>query len=279
MSQCGQSTSGQTPEASIVIPTYREAENAKSLLTRIAQVMRRDGRLYEILIVDDDSRDGIDRVVRDLATICPARLITRTGLRDLSQAVLEGMRQARGRLILVMDADLSHPPEAIPRLLDALEKPPTDYVIGSRYVAGGRTRRWGRGRRFNSFVATLLARPLTGRIKDPMAGLFAIHRSTFERARGLDPVGYKIGLELLCRCRCQHPLEVPITFKERIGGQSKLNLEQQMRYLLHLDRLYRSYAWKWGIVVRPLLWALWGTLHMYCRLTRLWQKPVNAPQS
>jgi dolichol-phosphate mannosyltransferase len=185
-------------------------------------------------------------------------LIVRTGMRDLSLAVLEGLRRARGRYLVVMDADLSHPPEQIPAMLALLDQPPTDFVIGSRYVSGGQTQDWGGGRRLNSYVATILARPLTGGIGDPMSGFFALRRETFEHGRDFNPIGYKIGLELIRRCECRHVLEVPIIFHNRVRGQSKLNFEQQARYLVHLDRLYRDYRRGWGLLVRPVLWSMLG---------------------
>jgi len=219
--------------------------------------MQLAGRACEILIVDDDSRDGTDVAVQELAERHPVRLITRTGQRDLSLAVVEGMRQARGQILLVMDADLSHPPEQIPQILEALEQPPTDFVIGSRYVSGGQTQEgWGVFRRLNSWVATALCRPLVGQVTDPMAGFFALRRDTFEQADPLNPIGYKIGLELMCRCRCRNVREVPISFANRTCGQSKLNLDQQARYLVHIGRLYRSYARGWGLAIRPILVAM-----------------------
>jgi dolichol-phosphate mannosyltransferase len=254
------------PEITIIVPTYREEANLRPLLERVASTLQREtcppseppGRAYEVLIVDDDSRDGTQQTVADLARQYPVELIVRTGRRDLSLAVLEGLAKARGEYLVVMDADLSHPPEQIPALLEALASPPTDFVIGSRYVPGGRTEDWGGHRRVNSYVATVLARPLTGRIKDPMAGFFALRRATFEQAKKFNPIGYKIGLELMCRCNCRHVIEVPITFHNRVRGSSKLNFEQQARYLVHLDRLYREYRRGWGFVVRPVLWGMLG---------------------
>ncbi len=239
-------------DLSIIVPTYREAENLRVLLPRIAATLKPTGLAYEVLIIDDGSDDNPQAAVREAAD-CPAELVVRTGLRDLSLAVLEGLRRARGRTFLVMDADLSHPPERIPDLLAALETGPGDFVIGSRFAAGGGTKDWGGHRRLNSYVATLLCRPLIGGVRDPMAGFFALRRETFERAEGLDPIGYKIGLELICRCRCRHVVEVPITFANRRAGRSKLSLEQQRRYLLHLARLYRDCRPGWGLLMRPML--------------------------
>ncbi len=116
-------------------------------------------------------------------------------------------------------------------------------MIGSRYTPGGGTDEdWGLLRQINSRVATWLARPLT-RISDPMAGFFAIRRETFESAEELDPVGFKIALELIVKCRCQNVAEVPIQFHNRKHGESKLNLKEQLNYLRHLKRLY-AFRWK-----------------------------------
>src|SRR5262249_17926892 len=145
-----------------------------------------------------------------------------------------------GTYLVVMDADLQHPPEKLPDLLAPLEnRNGTDFVLGSRNVAGGSTgERWGTFRKINSEVATLLARPFAGRTRDPMSGFFAMRRETLDAAQRLTPLGYKIGLELMCKCRVQHVKEVPIHFAERTRGQSKLSLREQFRYLEHLSRLY-----------------------------------------
>lgn len=254
------STPNDSPEISIVVPTYHEETNIRLLIPRVAEALEPMGRRYELIVVDDDSQDGTELAVAEFTARFPVRLIVRKENRDLSLAVLEGLRSARGEYLVVMDADLSHPPEQVPSLLEALDQPPTDFVIGSRYVPGGRTEDWGGRRRMNSYVATLLARPLTGKLTDPMAGFFALRRSTFERAGELRPIGYKIGLELMCRCACRHVVEVPIVFHNRVRGESKLSLEQQARYLAHLERLYRDYRRGWGAALRPVLWTMRGII-------------------
>jgi dolichol-phosphate mannosyltransferase len=172
------------------------------------------------------------------------RLIVRKNRRGLSSAVLRGFSEARGWLLMCMDADLSHPPEAIAALVAAVNEPGVQFVLGSRYVAGGSTdRQWGVFRSLNSKVATLLARPFT-QAKDPMSGFFVIPRSVFQEADELSPVGYKIGLELIVKCRCRRVREVPIHFADRKFGQSKLGLAEQFRYLRHLKRL-ADYKFGW----------------------------------
>src|SRR2546423_663312 len=139
-------------------------------------------------------------------------------------ADLHGMAVARGQLLVVMDADLQHPPEAIPYLLAPLKAQEADFVLGSRYAAGGTTSAdWSLPRRINSWAATLLAKPFTGRTRDPMSGFFALSRGTFRQAKRLNPLGYKIALELMCKCRVKRIAEVPIRFGLRAPGGPKPN--------------------------------------------------------
>jgi dolichol-phosphate mannosyltransferase len=241
---------------SIVVPTFGEAENLRPLVTRISQVMSQAKQRYEIIFVDDDSHDGTDQIVSELSRLgYPVRLITRFGERGLSSAVIRGFAEADGDTLICMDADLSHPPEAIPEMLDSLSEPGVDFVIGSRYVAGARTdERWGLLRWINSKVATILARPFTS-IKDPMAGFFCLHRDVYEKAAQLNPVGYKIGLELLVKCQCSVIREIPIYFAKRQFGESKLTLTEQMKYLRHLKRLL---DFKYGNASRLMQFCLVG---------------------
>lgn len=233
------------PDVSVIIPTYREALNLPLLIPRVAEALTQAGLRGEILVVDDNSPDDTVAVCEQLAARYPVRLIVRTTERGLSSAVLHGLRQARGGVMVVMDADLSHPPEAVPELIHVLRADEADFVIGSRYVRGGSTdERWGLYRWLNSQVARLLAWPLTA-ARDPLAGFFALPRATWERARALDPVGYKIGLELLVKCGCRRVREVPIEFRDRVHGTSKLSWREQVNYLRHLGRLY-----SWSLVYR-----------------------------
>jgi len=236
---------------SIIVPTFREAENIPPLVEGIAAVLDPLGSPYEIIIVDDDSRDGTDRQVEQLAAAGrPVRLITRTDERGLSTAVVRGFTEARGQILACMDADGSHPPSALPAMLEALGDGETDFAVASRYASGGTVARgWGLMRRINSGLATLLARPFT-KVKDPMSGFFALRRGVYERAAKLDPVGYKIGLELLVKCPLRSVREVPIHFADRQHGQSKLNWRQRFAYLRHLQRLARfKYATRWRFVL------------------------------
>jgi dolichol-phosphate mannosyltransferase len=223
---------------SIIIPTYCEAENIHPVVTRIRAAL--DTRLdYEILFVDDNSPDETGARVTELQKQgAPVRLIVRRDERGLSSAILCGFHQARGDLLLCMDADLSHPPESILEMVKTLTENQADMVIGSRYISGGKTEKgWGMFRWLNSRVAGLLARPLTA-VRDAMTGFFVMPRSVFEQARNLNPIGYKFALELIIKCPCRKVVEIPIFFADRQYGESKLNIREQARYLLHLKRLY-----------------------------------------
>jgi len=223
------------PSISLIVPTYREVENLSRLIDQVEEVRTRQGLDLEMWIIDDDSRDGTDALIARMSHDW-LHLVVRTRERGLSSAVLEGMRRARHDVLVVMDADLSHPPDKIPELVARLDAG-DDFVLGSRYAAGGATdAKWGLLRWLNSQIATLLARPFTT-ARDPMAGFFALRRSTLEQADELTPIGYKIGLELIVKCRCEKVGEVPIFFTDRRQGQSKLTLAEQFRYLQHLRRL------------------------------------------
>jgi dolichol-phosphate mannosyltransferase len=225
-----------SPTVTVVVPTLREVENIVPLVRRLEALRTRTRLDLELLLMDDDSRDGIVELVESLKTDW-VRLIVRTDNPGLSLAVLDGLRRSVRDVLVVMDADLSHPPEKIPEMLDALNAG-ADLVVGSRFVEGGSTDdTWGVFRWVNSRVAMLLAIPLTN-LKDPMSGFFALRRSTFTAGRDFNPVGYKIGLELIVKCRCRRVVEIPIYFSNRYRGSSKLTLKEQLRYLRHIGRLY-----------------------------------------
>lgn len=221
---------------SVVIPTYREAENIPHILARLDALRRDAGLVLEVLFMDDDSRDGsVEAVVA--AGYDWANIIVRTQCRGLSPAVIDGFRRAGQPILVCMDCDLSHPPEKIPQLVLGLATG-QQMVIGSRYVPGASTDDdWGIFRWLNSLLATLLARPLT-QVHDPMSGFFALRKADFEAARDLNPVGYKVALELIVKCGFENVGEVPIHFAERVRGESKLTLKQQLLYIQHLRRLY-----------------------------------------
>lgn len=226
------------PSLSIVIPTFHEAANINILIEKLAPLAAQFSA-FEVIIVDDNSQDGTEQLIanlqRDYAWL---KLIIRQTPPDLSLSVLNGLQQATHDILLVMDADLSHSPEYILQLIQAL-KEPTDFVIGSRFIAGGSIGEdWPWYRRCNAQLAKSLVKKLT-HLHDPLSGFFCLRKTTFQKAKNLNPIGYKIGLELIIKCHCQHIVEIPIHFHERVFGESKLNWKQQLKYLRHIGRLYQ----------------------------------------
>ncbi len=239
---------------SIVAPTFREAANIPTLVSRVASSMEAYGDDWELILCDDDSGDGSEDIVLVLAKALPVRIhVRRDRPRDLSLAVLDGIGLARFDRLVVMDADLSHPPEQIPELLAALDGD-GDMVVGSRYAAGGQIdESWSRYRTLNSRVATWLARPLTP-CADPMSGFFALRRRRIPPVHRLHALGFKIGLELMVRGKLR-VREVPIRFDDRRRGSSKLNWRQQFAFLRHLHRLY---LFRFGLPARILSFGAVG---------------------
>jgi dolichol-phosphate mannosyltransferase len=223
---------------SIVVPTFREAENLPHVARAVADAFAGRDWTYELLFIDDDSQDGSEEICQGLARGHPIRIVVRKGERGLATAVIHGIEVSRGDIVVVMDADLSHPASAIPRMVERLESGESDFVLGSRYVEGGTVHDdWSLFRKLNSVVPSLLSRPLC-HLRDPMSGFFAIHRSDMPDRSRLSPIGYKIALEIFVKGDFQRPSEVPIHFADRQFGESKLSLKEQLNFLRHLVRLY-----------------------------------------
>jgi dolichol-phosphate mannosyltransferase len=257
----------------VVVPTFREALNIPLLIERLAVLKGSHAPHLRLTIVDDNSRDGTEETVKQL-NLPWVNLIIRTSDRGLSSAVVEGLDRTSGEIIIVMDADLSHPPEAIPGMLEELSKG-FEFVVGSRYAEGGVTDdNWGFFRWLNSRVATLMARPFTS-ISDPMSGFFALRRTTYSKADFLNPIGYKIGLELLVKCRCGRISEVPIAFTDRILGESKLSLREQLRYVQHIRRLFLYKYGAWSEIAQFVVVGASGALVNLLTLTAMLHGGIN----
>lgn len=251
----------------VVVPTYREVENLPHLVERLRKVREEASLDLELLIMDDDSGDGSDRVVDSMA-LPWVTLVTRTTRRGLSDAVLDGLRRATSEVVVVMDADLSHPPEKIPRMLEELAKG-AEVVVGSRFAEGGSTADdWGFLRWLNSRAATLMALPLAP-LSDPMSGYFAMRRETFAAGRDFNPIGYKILLEILIKCRCRQVRDIPIHFDNRRYGESKLSFREQLKYIQHLRRLYIFKYGTWSHLAQFLVVGFSGLLVNVATVTLL----------
>ena len=230
---------------SVIIPTYKEAENLPHITKAVDDALGQQGLAYDLVFVDDNSRDGSEEIVAELAKRLPVNILVRKNVRGLSSAVLYGIEHSTGEYIVVMDADLSHPASAIPGMIELLKSGTNDFVVGSRYAEGGTIHDdWGLFRRINSRLPSLLVVPLTP-IKDPMSGFFAFKREKMPSQDRLSPIGYKIGLEIYVKGNFAKPGEVPIHFSERKHGESKLSLKEQIYFLRHLRRLYQHQYPTW----------------------------------
>ncbi len=224
----------QEPSLSLVIPTYNERSNLKALLSLLSPLC---AELHaEVIIVDDDSPDRTWEAAQGLMQVYPwLRVDRRMNTRGLSAAVLRGFALARGRILGVMDADLSHDAMILPKLIQAVEDG-ADIAIGSRRVPGGGADHWPWFRQAASSLATAICRQaLRVPIADPMSGFFCLRRSVFEScAENMNPRGYKILLELYCRSRPDNVVEIPFVFQDRRQGVSKLSWNVIQDYFLSL---------------------------------------------
>ncbi len=256
------------PELTVVVPTRNESGNVGPLLARLAAALA--GVDHEVVVVDD-SDDDTPAVLARMRTAVVRVEHRRPGQRagGLSTAVVAGLRLARGRHVCVMDADLQHPPEVVPELLNAV-RGGADLAVASRYVRGGSGLGLaGAWRRIVSRVAGRVARALFAEARastDPLAGFFCCRRSLVE-GRELRPVGFKILLELMV---CSPPLavvDVPLHFAPRLAGESKASLQQGRLYLRHLVSLLRDVPgsarrWKFAAVGLVGLGLFAGVLAM-----------------
>jgi dolichol-phosphate mannosyltransferase len=224
------------PTLALVVPTYNERERLPELVRAIFAAYDTAGIFGELVIVDDNSPDGTGQVADALARELPIRVLHRAGKLGLGTAVIDGFNAAEAEIVGVIDADLSHPPALVPRMLAAMQAEQADLVIGSRYVPGGGTSQWEISRVLMSQFACLLARGLTP-VRDATSGFFLMRR---DRARGvtISAGGFKICLELLIRSEPRLVIEVPYVFKGRTVGESKMNLKEATGYLRQLRDLY-----------------------------------------
>jgi dolichol-phosphate mannosyltransferase len=225
-----------TLAVSVVLPTYNEAESLPVIVPRIAQILADAGIAAEVIVVDDNSPDGTAEVANELAKSWPVRVHKRVEERGLATAVLAGFALSRAEVCVVMDADGSHPVDALPRMVQMILADKADIVVGSRHVPGGGSRDWPLFSQFKSKLAATLALGVTS-MTDPTTGFLAARRGLLDRLE-LDPVGWKIVLEIVVKAAPVRVAEVPIIFVDRELGVSKQSLGVFGEYLAHLAKLY-----------------------------------------
>jgi len=226
----------QPYEVSVVIPTYNEAGGIEQLISALTDVFAKANIVGEIVVVDDNSPDGTGALVDALATRYPVRCVHRAGKLGLASAVIDGWATCSAPILGVMDADFSHDPKIIPAMLDAIRSGECELAIGSRYIAGGGITNWPWRRRLTSRVAIMLAMPLTS-VRDITSGYLFCKRSVIDGVT-LDPIGFKIGLEVIMKGKYRKAKEVPYVFTDRRHGSSKLNSGEIFNYLKQLGKIY-----------------------------------------
>ncbi|SHO53257.1 glycosyltransferase family 39 protein [Desulfopila aestuarii] len=248
---------------SLIIPTLNEADNIGSLLERISAMTEQSALTPEIIFVDDGSKDGTCEQIAAYSGPLNVRIIQREDERGLTGAVVTGARAANSDLVVVMDADASHPPEEIPRLLAPLITNSYDMVIGSRYIGGGQTPGWPLTRRIASRIASFPASCITG-VRDPLAGFFAV-RKQYLTAIDHDLSGFKVGLEVIATAADGfRVMEVPIIFADRMQGSSKMNIPILATYLRQLSRLTFGQLNRSAIPLLTTLALLAGLFDAFC---------------
>lgn len=223
----------EKPVLSIIVPTYNERENIGPLLEGLSRSI--GGLNYRVVFVDDSSPDGTAEVIRSLSSKYPVDLVVRPKKLGLGSAVLEGIKRTDSPFIIVMDADLQHDPKLVATMLERLVAG-CDIVVASRKIPGGAIVGWSPTRKLVSEAATWLAHlfvPKSRRVHDPLSGFFGFRRQIMRDVR-LEPKGFKLLLEILVKAQYSSVCEVPLVFRGRKLGKSKLNLKE---YLLFVQLL------------------------------------------
>lgn len=240
-------------DVSVVLPTYNESASLPVIVPRIVEALARENLRGEVIIVDDASPDGTAEIARTLSASLPVRVLERKDERGLATAVVAGFRMSRAEVCVVMDADGSHPVEALPEMVRLILADKAEIVVGSRHVPGGGSTDWPLFSQLKSRFAASLAIGLSG-MTDPTTGYMAIRRTRLEGLE-LDPVGWKIVLETVVKAHPARLAEVPIVFTDRELGESKQSLRVLQQYLLHL---YKLYAFRFPTFVELLKFCLVG---------------------
>jgi dolichol-phosphate mannosyltransferase len=257
------------PQLAVVIPTRNEHDNVRPVYHALCRTLQ--GIDWEVIFVDDDSQDGTPEALCRLASYDRrARCIQRIGRRGLASACVEGILASTAPFVAVMDADLQHDEQLLPRMLEMLiSESELDAVIGSRYVEHGSIGAWSEQRAFLSNLATRIGRSvLRVPIADPMSGFFMVRREAFQGSvRRLSNIGFKILLDTIASS--PRPLtikEIPFHFRERHAGESKFDALIGWEYLMLLADKMIGHV----IPIRFLVFALVGGVGLLVHLGVLW---------
>jgi len=233
------------PQVSIIVPTYNESQNIVGILKSIRESIPK-GIYTETIVVDDNSPDGTGKIVEDYISSIKKiaentiDVIHRKAKNGLASAILKGIQNAKGETIVVMDSDFSHPPQIIPKMIEAFKQYQCDLVVASRYITGGNIQGWTTKRKLMSKIATVIAKKGLGiKIKDPMSGFFAFKKNIIKELN-FDALGYKFLLEILVKTKGINVKEIPYCFENRKFGSSKVDSSTVIDYFKSVWKLYKN---------------------------------------
>jgi dolichol-phosphate mannosyltransferase len=241
-------TTTSSHQLSVIVPAYNETENIEPLTDRLFKACSDNNIQLDLLIMDDESVgsepsrakvESLKQKYKNSEHTVRIHCRKKKEGKGLASAVILGFEKAKYDTLLCMDADLQHEPEAVPSVAQPVLTGRSEFSVGSRFTDGGEIGKdWPAHRRLISWVATMLAVPLAS-TTDPMSGFFCLTKEVFLRGReNLQVSGFKISLELMARCKPNKVIDVGISFKERVAGESKLTMTQNVQYLQQLATLY-----------------------------------------
>jgi len=253
-------------DLSIIIPTFNERNNVRILTRKITSLFQKRAFSYELIFVDD-SLDDTPTILEELCQqYKTVKYIHRSNERGLASAVVNGFLHSQGTHIIVMDADLQHPPELLPLMVKRLET--CDLVIPSRFISGGSDGGLNILRKLVSGVARGIGYLFIKKLRcisDSTSGYFGFKRDVIAQA-DLNPIGWKILIEILVKGNYQTVHEIPYSFVAREAGQSKMNFIEQWNYLKHIGKLMMYYPKH----RRFYLFCMIGTLGVFVNLVCLY---------
>jgi dolichol-phosphate mannosyltransferase len=242
--QAGATTKYPLLELSVVIPTYKERQNVAPLVASLEAALQ--GINWEVIFVDDHSPDHTADAIRELALTNPqVRILERIGRRGLSSACIEGMMASPAPCLAVMDADMQHDETVLPEMLRLLQSRKLDVVIGSRRIAGGRMGEFAKKRARLSDLGSRVSKLVCHcDVSDPMSGFFVVDSRFFRASVAhLTGVGFKLLVDILATSPTPSRVaEVPCRFRDRLAGESKLDVSVELEYLfLIVDKIMGPY--------------------------------------
>lgn len=225
---------------SIVIPTYNEGDNIVAIVEEIEKVLRE--KEYEIIFVDDSTDNTLEKLEYISKEKKQVRYIHRTSEKGLATAVVKGFDESRGNIVAVMDCDLQHPPEILISMLYAIEKKDADIVIPSRFINGGNDGGLNFFRKLISYIARSIGSIFIRKLRafsDNTSGYFMLKKDVIKNCK-LNPIGWKILMEVLVKGEYNNVVEVPYEFKARNIGESKMSVKEQINYIRHILRILKG---------------------------------------